>query len=464
MESAVVRAARCASRATSPRPLYLRMAEALAACLEGEGNEVLPPARELARQLAVNRATATAAYRELARRGLVVLRPGRPYRQPRPHEASVPMGGAEVPRGVLDLARYAPDRELLPPGRVFRWLGLGEGEGESVAQYGSTRGYPPLREWLAGSLQRLGIATSADRILLTGGLQHALDLLLRALLRPGDAVLVEDPTYPGLPPLLALHQAVAIGLPVHRDGILPEEAAAALGRTKVRAAILTPTLHNPSGVVLDAARRRKLLALLRRAGALVIEEFFDPALVCDGEAPPAFAALDPGVVAVGSFSKALFPGLRVGWITGPAALVDRAAAVKCTADLSGSTFLEAAAWALCRRGVLEAQFARLRRSALARRRIVLEVLETAPPGVGWSRPRGGFSLLVTLPPGQSSRDVAARAAKHGVWVLPGPAMSVTGRDDVLRVAYAAVGGVTLRRGMKQVVAALAPERGGLPLV
>ena len=464
VDSAVVAAARRACRVASPRALYLRLAEALASHLESDGGEVLPPARELGRQLAVNRATVTAAYRELARRGLVVLRPGRPGRQSRPGEAGAGIGGAQAPGGLVDLARYAPDRELLPPGRVFGWLGLGEAEGEGVAQYGSARGYLPLRGWLAASLRRLGIATDAERVLLTGGLQHALDLLLRALVRPGDAVLVEDPSYPGLPPLLALHRLAAVGLPVHGDGIVPEEAAALLRRHHVRAAILTPTLHNPSGVVLDAARRRKLLALLRRAGALVIEEFFDPALVCDGAAPAPLAALDPDVVAVGSFSKALFPGLRVGWITGPAAVVDRAAAVKCTADLSGSTFLEAAAWTLCKRGVFEIQLARLRRAAGARRSIVLGLLEGAPPGVGWSEPRGGFSLLVTLPTGWSSRDVAARAAERGVWVLPGPAMSVSGRDDVLRVAYAAVGGAALRRATRGVVAALGPERGGVPLV
>ena len=444
--------------------MYSRLAEALASCLEGDGDEVLPPARELARQLAINRATVTAAYHELARRGLTVLRPGRPQRHPRRHEGGAAIGGAGVPTGLVDLARYAPDRGLLPPGRVFRWLGLGEGEGEGVAQYGSALGYLPLREWLAESLRRVGIAAEAERVLLTGGLQHALDLLLRALLRPGDTVLVEDPSYPGLPPLLALHQLAGVGLPVHREGILVEEAAPLLRRTRVRAAILTPTLHNPSGLVLDAGQRRKLLALLRHAGTLVIEEFFDPALLCDGVAPPPLAALDPGVIAVGSFSKALFPGLRVGWITGPAALVERVAAVKCAADLSGSTFLEAAAWALCRRGVLDAQFARLRRSARSRREIVVGMLGSAPPGVGWSHPRGGFSLLVTLPAGWSSRDVASRAAKRGVWVLPGPAMSVSGRDDVLRVAYAAVGGAALRRGVKDVVAALAPERGGVPLV
>jgi len=459
----VLAAARGAARKQSSRPLYLRLAEALTAQLEG-GGEPLPPARELGRRLGVNRATVTAAYHELARRGLVVLRPGRPRRQPRPREAPVPMPGAEPPAGVLDLARYAPDGELLPAGRVFRWLGLGEGEGEAVAQYGSAWGYMPLRKWLAARLRRLGIDTEPDRLLLTGGLQHALDLLLRALTRPGDAVLVEDPTYPGLPPLLALHRLAAVGLPFHLDGIEPSEAAALLTRHRPRLAILTPTLHNPSGVVIDVGRRRELLALLRRAGTLVVEEFFDPALVCDGDVPPPLAALERGVVAVGSFSKALFPGLRVGWITGPRELVERAATVKTTADLSGSPFLEAAAWTLCRRGVLEEQLARLRQAAKARREIVLTALRSAPRGVGWSQPRGGFSLLMTLPPGWSAQAVAARAAERDVWVLAGPAMSVSGRDDVLRLAYAAVRGRSLQAGMERVLEALAPAHEAVPLV
>ena len=464
MESAILTAARGATAASSSQPLYLRLAEALATEIENGGGDALPPARELGRQLELNRATVTAAYRELARRGLVVLRPGRPRREPRPPEATIPVPGADLPPGVLDLARYAPDGELLPSGRVFRWLGVGEGEGEGVAQYGSAWGYKPLREWLAARMQGLGIAAVPEGILLTGGLQHALDLLLRALIRPGDGVLVEDPSYPGLPPLLCLHHAAPIGLPFHLDGIHIAEAAALVRRTRPRLAVLTPTLHNPSGVVLDEARRRELLAILRGVGTLVVEEFFDPALVCDGDTPPPLAALDPGVVAVGSFSKALFPGLRVGWVTGPRELIERAAAVKATADLSGSPFLEAAAWTLCRRGVLDGQFARLRRASKARCQVVIGALQGAPSGVGWSEPRGGFSLLMSLPSGWSSRAVAANAAERGVWVLPGPAMSVSGRDDVLRVAFAAVGGEPLRQGMERLLAALSPGQGTLPLV
>ena len=146
----------------------------------------------------------------------------------------------------------------------------------------------------------------------------------------------------------------------------------------------------------------------------------------------------------------------MGWLAGPPELVGRVEAFKRAADLGGSPFLEAAAWALCRRGVFDEQLERLARAAAARSRTVLAALAEAPPGVAWSKPRGGFWLLVTLPPGWSSRAVAARAAERGVWVLPGPAISVSGRDDVVRLAYAAVGGKQLEDGVKRFVAALAP--------
>jgi 2-aminoadipate transaminase len=393
-----------------------------------------------------------------------VLRPGRPGRGAAPLAVAARADEQEPPDGTLDLARYAPDRQLLPAGNVFRWLGLGEGEGESVAQYGDCRGYPPLREFLSGRLRALGVEAGPDGVLLTAGVQHGLDLILRAFARPGDAVLVEDPTYPGLPPLIAMHQLHGVGMRVYADGLHPQDVGPLVERARPRLAIVTPTLQNPSGIVLDEKRRRALLSRLLPSGCLVVEEFFEPGLVDDGHAPPPLAALDPRVVTVGSFSKALFPGLRVGWVVGPREVLERVAAVKRAADLGGSPFLEAAAWTLCRRGVLDDQLARLRDAARTRLEVVRRALAGAPPGVGWSEPRGGFSLVMTLPSGWSSRAVAARASERGVWVLPGPVISVSGRDDVLRLAYAAVGGRRLEAGVRRLVEALAPARGALPLV
>lgn len=459
-------AARDAIDAPSALPLYRRLAEALASHLAGESEDVLPSARALAHRIGVNRATVTAAYRELARRGLTELRPGRPRRRPSPGEDVFGETEAdEPPPGAIDLARYAPNQELLPGGAVFRWLGFGEGEGEGVAQYGSVWGYQPLRNWLAVRLAGFGIPVRADKLLLTAGVQHALDLLLRALIQPGDEVLVEDPTYPGLPPLLAAHRVRPVPVPIHPGGLDPGELAQVLNSATPRLAILTPTLHNPSGTVMAENQRREVLRLLTAAGVLIVEEFFDPELVADGPSPPPLAAAAPGVVVVGSFSKALFPGLRVGWVVGPESITRRMAEVKRATDLSGSPFLEAAAWNLCHRGVLEDQFKRLRRASLQRREVVVQALSSfSKPAIRWSRPRGGFSMLVFLPSGRSSRSVAARAAASGTWVLPGPPMSVSGRDDVLRVAYAAHGGPALRRGMQHVTAALRGVGGDLPLV
>jgi DNA-binding transcriptional MocR family regulator len=446
----------------STRPLYLRLAERLAASMAA-GRAELPPARALAAGLGLNRATVTAAYRELARQGLVVLRPGRPGRRSsfRPGAAGAFEG---PPESTLDLARYVPDRSLLPEGKVLRWLGFGGGEGESVAQYGDAHGYPPLRQWLQERLRRWGIAGDREDIVVTSGVQHGLDLLLRALARPGDAVLVEDPTYPGLPPLLAIHRLRPVGVPLRRSGVNAEDLIQVVRRERPRLAVLTPTLQNPSGTVLDDGARDRILDGLCTAGVTVIEELFDPELVVGGEVPRPLAARDAKVIAVSSFSKVLFPGLRVGWVSGPRETMTRLAAVKRATDLSGSSFLEATALSLCRRGQLEAQTARLRAAAAARLAIVHEALAGASDGVGWSEPRGGFSLVIELPDGISSRAVAARAAALGVWVLPGPLMSVSGRDDVLRLAFAAVGGERLRDGVARVMEAVSAPASTLAMV
>lgn len=464
MHDALLAAARDAIATGGRGAVYLRLADALAAVLGAPDPPSAPSARGLAAALGVNRATANAAYRELARRGLVELRRGRHgARAARP--AGPPREAvAEPPSGAVDLARYAPDRELLPGGRVFAWLGLGEGEGEAVAQYGNPRGYAPLRRWLQRRLADLGVRRAEDEILLTSGVQHALDLMLRATAEPGGAILVEDPTYPGLPPLLATHRAVPVPLPVHLDGVHADDVGAAVRNARPRLAILTPTLQNPSGTVLAAAERARVLAELDRFGVGLVEEFFEPGLVTEAAVAPPLAALDPRVVLVGSFSKALFPGLRVGWLAGPREIVRRVAEVKVATDLSGSTFLEAAAYNLCRTGELDHQLARLRDVARTRTAQVHAALAAAPPGVRTSRPRGGFSLLLALPPGTSAVTLATRAAAEGVWVLPGPAMSVSGRDDIVRLAFASVGGGRLDSALQRFVGLLARRPECVPVV
>jgi DNA-binding transcriptional MocR family regulator len=144
--------------------------------------------------------------------------------------------------------------------------------------------------------------------------------------------------------------------------------------------------------------------------------------------------------------------------------VTAVARVKQGADLAGSAFLEAAAWTLCVRGIFVSQCQRLRQLAAQRRQQVVAALRRVRAKIEWSQPRGGFSLLVSLPPGVSARDVAERATALGAWVLAGPSMSISGRDDIIRVAFAAVGGERLDRGMQILEQALAPGAASRALV
>lgn len=450
-------AARAALTSDARQPLYLRLADALEP-QAGPGPADFPSARALALEIGLARATVTAAYQELARRGLIRLRPGRPRRLRLSESVEAPAAGP------LDLARYAPDRELLPPGRVFQWLGLGDDEGVGIAQYGSAWGLAGLRAWIAERLVASGLRIGAADVLLTAGVQHGIDLVLRACARRGDRILVEDPTYPGLPPLLELHGLQPVSLRVGARGLDLPRALEVIRARRPALAILTPTLHNPSGHVLSAETRNLLVAAFQKVGTLVIEEWFDPDLVFAGPPPPPMATSAPGIVLVGSFSKALFPGLRVGWVTAEAGLLARVMAVKRSADLSGSSFLEAAALTLCQRGVLAGQLARLRDRACQRAGLVMAELAASGRRLSWSEPRGGFSLLVELPAGTSARAVAARAAAEGVTILPGAPMSVSKRDDIVRLAYASLGGERLRTAVQTFIRVALASEPGDPMV
>ena len=460
---ALVARARQAVASEAPSPLYRRLADALAPALTGETGGEFPSARSLALEVGLNRATVTAAYRELARRGLLVLRPGRRQGRRVAATSSSAVDAGEPVAGAVDLARYAPDRELLPSGEVFRWLGLGEGEGEGVTQYGDAWGYKPLRSWLAARLSGLGVDVSADTVLLTGGVQHALDLLLRALTlagRHGDGGGSHLPRTPR-----RCWPSTRSGSSVSRwaaAGSTWPKRRAARRRESPRLAVLTPTLHNPSGAVMDLEQRLALLAALRGHGTHVIEEFFDPAMVSDGPVPP-LAALDRGVIVVGSFSKALFPGLRVGWVAGPPTR-SRASPPSSAQRISAA----ALSWrpppgCCCRRGVFEDQLQRLRTAARARLAIVAEALSGRRRVSSGRRPEAASRCSSRCrtggAPGRS--PPAPGNAESG---SSGPPMSVSGRDDIVRVAYAAVGGDALREAMKEFLAALAPERAALPLV
>src|SRR5512140_3052032 len=346
-------------------PLYRTIADAIirdirrGKHLEGER---LPASRDLARALEVNRATVHQALQLLKREGWIETNKGGGTRVARRSSAAPVLGpapawdriasslllrivseppAAEPVASPYDLSRLAPDERDFPAA-AFAALLAEVARNGALLSYGSPFGYRPLRETLAARLAVRGIPADPDAILIVNGAQQGLDLITRALVDPGDAVAVEDPSYSGALTLFRMHRARLLGIPLDAEGPEPGALAKVLAE-KPKFLYAIPDFQNPTGLLVSADRRQRVLEAAVGAGVLVLEDAFDADLNVEGELPPPLAATAPGhVVHLGTISKALFPGVRVGWISGPKEFVHRLAALKRIGALTAPPVLPAA--------------------------------------------------------------------------------------------------------------------------
>jgi len=425
-------------------PRYQRLADAIQDMLAREAPPAgtrLPAERELAQTLEVSRGTVVAAYAELASRGTVVRRQGSGTRV-----AADGLAGSEAPRHVypllsrfvgapvpqIDLAFGAPyvdDVVWQLQGRVPDLLNAG-----APAHGYAPLGLPALREGIAKRLSGKGITAEADNVLVTSGAQGALALLTGAFVRPGDRVVVEAPTYPGAMELFSRAGATIVGLPRDHAGPRPDDLRRALSGVGAAFVFLIPTCHNPTGSIMHEPRRLELLRICREHDVTVIEDLTTSEVLFDGEAPPALSALDrENVLTVGSFSKVLWGGLRVGWLRAPRSMILRLGRLKAAHDL-GSGLLDQAA-VLAALGDLDAITAQ--RSAMAgeRHQVLRDALEGRLPEWQLHTPRGGYSLWVRLPHGTGD-ELAAAAMTRGVAIASGSASAPEDRFlDHVRLCF-----------------------------
>ena len=475
-------------------PLYRTIADAVirdirkSRYVEGER---LPPSRDLARTFEVNRATVHQALQVLKREGWietnrgggtrVAARSAAPPRlapapgwdriassllsrilvEPPPAEAS--------PKGALDLSRLAPDERDFPADAFAALLAEVAHDGALLA-YGSPFGYRPLRESLAERLRRRGIPADADSILIVNGAQQGLDLITRALVDPGDPVAVEVPSYSLALSLLRAHRARLLGVPLDGEGPEPGALAQALAE-RPKFLYTIPDFHNPTGLLSSPRRRVDLVEKAAAAAVLVVEDAFDADLLVEGELPPPLAALAPAhVVHLGTLSKALFPGVRVGWISAPREFVHRLAALKRVGELTSPLVLQAAVNLFLARGEYDRHLARTRARLKGRLALAHRVIrERFPVGTRCERPSGGWVLWIELPPGVPGRALASAARDKGVLVSAGaefrpdqadiPALRVTvarGTSGDLERALTLVGGCA--RALAQKASRRGPTR------
>jgi 2-aminoadipate transaminase len=300
-------------------------------------------------------------------------------------------------------------------------------DGAQALQYSATEGHIPLREYLCESMHKYGVPATPDNILLTNGSQQALDLIGKIFIDPGDYVLTSRPTYLGALQAWNAYQARFHTVNLDDDGMVVDEiehayekVVADSGRPPKYIYVL-PNFHNPGGTTLSQARREQLADVVTELDLAVVEDDPYGQLRYEGEdLPPICTYIPERTIYLGTFSKTLAPGLRVGWIVCPKVLMQRFVQAKQGSDLHTGTFVQYVANDICQRGFLKQHVKRLREVYRERRDTMLDALaEFWPAECSWTHPDGGLFLWATVPEAIDTVDFMQQALEERVAYVPG---------------------------------------------
>ncbi len=368
--------------------------------------------------------------------------------------------------GIVELRWGDPAPDLMPVAGLARAaVAALDHDGPNALNYGAEQGPGCLIEQLCAWLaRREGTAALSARLFITGGVSYALDLLCTLFTRPGDAVLVESPSFHLALRIFRDHGLELVSVPSDENGLQVDAVSSMLGRLRrqgrePRFLYTVPTFGNPTGACLAADRRVALAALARSAGLMILEDDVYRELWYDAPPPPPLHsfALDGPVVRLGSFSKILAPGLRLGWLLAPPEIVERFTACGLL-DAGGgaSHFAAHVAGAFMALGFLDEHIERLRAVYRQRRDALLDALARhLPPECRWERPGGGFFVWVRLPEGYDSTALLPRAEAAGVSYAPGARFCANGGGDrYLRLSFSLLPPAELEEGVRRLRGAL----------
>ncbi len=460
---------------TSSEPVYQQVAAQLQAEIErGDRSpgERLPAIRSLAEELGLHRDTIALAYEQLGQSGLVEARVGagtfvRPLRASArgpeielvlapPVERLIALENTR-PRyasgdDVVALHRLIPDPRLYPIEEFSACFeaALRE-EGPSLFSYAPPEGDPRLRTAMADRFRRYGISLEPEEIVLCHGASQGISLALRLFTQPGDQVAVEVPTYANVLSALAAHGLSATGVAMDGEGVDPAALERVLARPEVKVFYTIPSFHNPLGTTTGLARRRQILEIATRHAVPIIEDGFELDLRFKGRDVAPLAALDSIgiVVQLFSFSKSLFPGVRVGSLAARGRALEGLVALKHATDLSDALALQAGLARFVESGAYDRHLTRMRKVLAARHAALASALASEmPAGTTWTEPEGGYQRWVELPFEVDTRDLLADAARAGVVFSPGTLFMPDGRPSRgMRLSVASVDEQEIARGV-----------------
>lgn len=326
-------------------------------------------------------------------------------------------------------------------------------------QYSTTEGDPRLRAATAARLTARGLPTDPGELLVTGGSQQALTLLATALLEPGDVVLVENPTYLAALQCFSFAGARIVSVPGDEDGLDPAALDALVERERPKLLYTIPTFQNPTGRTLPAERRRAVAEIAERRGLWIVEDDPYGELRFAGEPVPWIASHPEAAdrtVLLGSYSKIMAPGLRLGWLRAPGALRRACVIAKQAADLHTPTVTQMAAARYLSDTDLDAHLARVRDAYGERRDALLAGLGDAlPDGSRWNRPEGGMFVWAALPQGYDATERLRVAVEHDVAYVPGAPFFAAAPDPAaMRLSFVTHTPDEIAEGLRRLAKAL----------
>jgi 2-aminoadipate transaminase len=362
---------------------------------------------------------------------------------------------------VISLAGGLPDTSTFPPETfAAQMTRIAQESAAKALQYGPTEGFEAMKAAIRGVMAAEGMAPDPDDIIVTTGGQQALDLIAKTLVDPGDAVVCEAPTYPGAVPVFSSYQAETHQVAVDAEGMrvdLLAELLDRLGEAGRRPKFIysVPSFQNPAGVTLSGERRRRLVELARDREILVIEDNPYGLLRYEGEPEPPLYQLEGGdyVVYVGTLSKILSPGIRLGWAVAPPPVMEKVVLGKQATDLCTSTLSQYFALEYFAEDRWRSYVEDLCDIYRARRDAMLDALERHfPEQASWTRPAGGLFVWVTLPAYIDTADLLAKALRENVAFVPGAAAYVDGREggNAMRLNFSGSGEEEIREGIRRI--------------
>jgi DNA-binding transcriptional MocR family regulator len=451
--------------------------------------DILPPERKLAELLGVNRTTVLNAYRELKADGLIASHVGQgtivcagdainetnvitiPRANEPPWQQLFSTSSAAFESHILkDLLTLANRKDIITfatgiasadsgPLEIFRGIEKKILEEKDLRGllHAPTEGFFSFRMKLCQMMQRRGVSADPEEVMVVSGSQQGIDILARVLLDPGDVVVVEDPSY--FPAITAFRAAGArvIAIPLDSDGMRADLLEEALQRYRPKLIYTIPTHQNPTGIDMSLSRRRELISLSNRYRTLILEDDAYGELCYEGTPPPTLKSMDTEgyVIYLSTFSKAVYSGLRIGWMIAHKRLIQRCVSAKQTMDLHSASLSQ---WVF--EPFLGRDFAnhveKMRDEYRQKRDLMTDSLERyAPPGCSWNRPSGGYYIWMTLPRDTDIGLLVKKASEQGVAFVPGYAFYLDNRStNELRLNFTGASMTDIPEGIRRLCFAI----------